>query len=215
MKKLLKKIAITLLSSLITIGVVYGGFTMYAQDLVELPTIQLTFNNAINNYHGGMNGYFNGKMSELNVLLDDETFYTDKEKRKLLLPPEDKVCNSDNLSTYCVSAGALAQYIDYVKLLNTLKDTLATEYGASSIDSILEYTARRNIGIEAEIESAKDVLYSAVSVYNEYRLAYPMHKKYKKIIEDLTKYKLLLKDIRHQVVKFPVKFVDASTSQCE
>ncbi|MBI4231647.1 hypothetical protein HY605_00320 [Candidatus Peregrinibacteria bacterium] len=55
---------------------------------------------------------------------------------------------------------------------------------------------------------------ATVGAYNEYRLAYPMHKKYEEVIDNLIEYKDATEDIKQEVMQFPGKFIDATTSQC-
>ncbi|NIA02276.1 MAG: hypothetical protein GWP15_02750, partial [Nitrospirae bacterium] len=68
--------------------------------------------------------------------------------------------------------------------------------------------------IDKDAKDSKIVLEAAVNVYKEFQSAYPMHKKYKEIINNLTKYKIALGKIRKQTDTFPLRFVDATSDQC-
>ena len=224
--KLYKKIAVSLITSLTTVIIVFGGYTIYAADPSDFKSNAAA--DAFSNYHGEMNAYFNEKMLKLNELMEDENFYKDPKKKELLLPPASidtvndsletivEKCGKDNVSTYCVSIGALRKYTTYVEFLNNLKGTLDLENLAYvPILNALSNMTGRNLKIDEEIDQAQATMKATIAAYNEFRLAYPMHQKYEEIIEDLVKYKLALKDIRKRVAQFPGKFIDATSSQCK
>ena len=224
MKKFLKKIAITFLSAITSVMLVYGGYTIYAGQY-DFQNEYLPYFSVFAGYHQEMNKFFNKKLETLNTLMDSEDFYNDPEKKKLLIPPADldlrnstlnealEACGEENASSYCTSMGALKIYTVYVDTLNGLKDKLEANDSAY-LQLIVENTKNRNEKIDKEIVLARKVMEGTVSAYNEYHLAYPMHKKYEEIIEDLVKYKLALKDIRKRAAQFPIKFIDASSDQC-
>lgn len=224
MKNFLKKIAITFLSAITTVMLVYGGYTIYAKQF-GFQTSNLPYFAVFAGYHKEMNNFFNQKLEKLNKLMNSEDFYNDPGKKKLLVPPQKfdllnstlsealEACGEENVSSYCISMGALEIYSAYVEKLNDLKSTLETNDSAY-LEYIVERTRARNENIDKEIIAAKKIMEGAVAAYNEYHLAYPMHKKYKEIITDLVKYKLTLKDIRKRAAQFPIKFIDASSDQC-
>lgn len=224
--KLYKNITISLISSLISIMVVYGGYTIYAAKPEDFRSSSVA--QAFTTYHGEMNAYFDDKIEKLNILMEDENFYKDEAKKQQLLPPADidvdkdsmetiiEKCGDDNVSTYCVSMGALAKYTNYVQYLNNLKGSLDVDALAYvPIINAMTNMSQRNFNIDKEIAEAEKTMKATLAAYNEYKLAYPMHRKYEEIITGLVKYKLALKDIRKRTVQFPVKFVDATSSQCE
>ncbi len=227
MMKFLKQTVVSILVSIVTVVAVYGGYSIYAKDYAfsGYSTYFLVFNL----YHKEMNEFFNKKMQALNKLMDSENFYNDPEKKKLINPPsiakagpnqkmEDilKACGEENVSSYCVSMGALDIYMAYVGKLNSLKGNLANVEARTSmgLSVVLEATRQQNEAIEEEFNSAKKVMEATVAAYNEYHLAYPMHKKYQEVTKNLIKYKLALKDIRKRTARFPAKFVDSSTVEC-
>lgn len=214
---------------------VYGGYTIYAQD-EENPNFReagLNFSEVFDAYHLEMNNYFNGKIAQLNTLLDQPNFSNKPEFKSPKVDPikdnfeEIVLACENNVSTYCVSMGALDKYIDYVEVLNQLlttlaRDTSSTTTGDGYFDSlgntlgyILTTTEQRNERIKKEFDSAKKVMEATIGAYHEYRLAYPLHKRYEKITTELIKYKLALKDIRKRAMEFPIRFIDSSSSQCE
>lgn len=227
--KLYKNIFVSLLSAVITMMAVYGGYTIYAGDY-PFNKKPMGFDAAFNAYHKEMNKYFNGKIEKLNTLLDQPNFW---EKPDFKAPPLNtdptkpdfekiKEACETNVSTYCVSMGALDRYIEYVKVLDNIVGTLATDYADTSATAftqtaknLIRDTQKRNDRLKAEYESARKVMEATVAAYHEYRLAYPMHKRYEDVMKELIKYKLALKDIRKQAMEFPVKFIDASTTKCE
>ena len=220
-----KKILLSLISAFTTVLLVYGGYTIYAEtnSVPDFREGGLDFPKVFDRYHGEMNTYFNGKLEKLNLLVENPDFFRDKQK--FYAPTMNKnddiktivsKCGEENVSSYCVSMGALSIYMDYVRVLNRLQGELKTPAGDTFIATdILTETSARNAEIKKEIESSKNVMKAAVGAYNEYRLAYSMHKKYQEIIENLIKYKLAIKDVLKQSSQFPINFIDVTTSQCE
>ena len=218
--KLYKNILISFLTALLTTFVVFGGYTIYAQDgePANFRDPDLNFSEVFDAYHAEMNSYFNQKIERLNIILAQPNFLDNEDNKKAFNPPDidsDPTACADNVSTYCVSMGALDKYIDYVNVLNNLVTTLATDTNTRTIENILTNTADRNERIKKEYDSAKQVMEATVAAYHEYRLAMPVHKRYEEIITELIKYKLALKDIRKRAMEFPIRFIDASSSQCE
>ena len=154
---------------------------------------------------------------------------------------EDACLAGDNYSTYCVAYALLMNrqfgYMQYRKALDCRRNIVfdgaaerdqwnsyigAMIYGESSeanVESIyqgqkiLEISARLE-GINREINDAKAALDQTLAAYMELKTAWPMHKKYIEIYENLIKYRDKLAEIRHHVEEFPSKFIDATTTQC-
>ncbi len=72
----------------------------------------------------------------------------------------------------------------------------------------------RNTNIDEEIKIAKKALDQTLSAYDQLRLAWPMHVRYKQIYKDLQDYRDKIVDIRHQVDLYPSKFIDLTTTKC-
>lgn len=215
--KLYKNILISFSTAIVTVFIIFGGYTIYAQHggLHNFRESDLPFFEVFDAYHAEMNSYFNQKIERLNTILAQPNFLQNEDNKKAFNPPADLEACADNVSTYCVSMGALDKYIDYVNVLNNLVTTLATDTDTRTIENILTNTADRNERIKKEYDSAKQVMEATVSAYHEYRLAMPVHKRYEEITTELIKYKLPLKDIRKRAMEFPIRFIDSSSSQCE
>lgn len=231
--KKLEKLKIFLVAMITTVFC-FGSYHLLAAEDDENvedgtdSTENSTFARIKNDYHQKMNDLFNKKFEELAVILEADNFESDKNfnppsriEEPFLDPAEDSLevivqkCGKKNVSTYCVSMESLALYSAYVQELQYLKLGVLEYQGESEISGILSSTNSRNREIDQEIEDARLVMESALSAYNEFRLAYPMHQKYQEIINNLNIYRLNLKDIRERVVGFPSKFVDATTIYCE
>ncbi|MEK7672245.1 MAG: hypothetical protein AAB373_00015 [Patescibacteria group bacterium] len=225
--KIYNKIFVSLGSSLITLMLVFGGYSIYAEDnYYDFQSSGPNFYDVFDAYNGEMNALFNDKISQLNELVEADDFYSNPEKRAKFLPPSSidptkddtativQKCGQDNLSTYCVSIEALERYVVYVKTLQNIRGQIDTSLiGLIPLINVLDNSAKNDEKIDEEIAKAKVVMEATVAAYNEYRLAYPVHKKYQLIATDLIKYKLALKDIRKQVTQFPIEFIDATSSQ--
>ena len=226
--KLFRQILVTFFTATITVVLVYGGYSIYASDVkkVDFRTAD-NFYDAFDGYHGEMNDYFNAKIEKMVELVNTDDFYQNADKKKQFLPPDNlqssdgvdqivQKCGDNNFSSYCVGIGALQVYDLYLMKLNYLKGNLnvGSAPGMSALD-ILRSANNNAQELNKESQDAKTVLEATVAAYNEFRLAYPMHKKYQEILKQLTKYKLILKDIRLRVAEFPVRFVDTTTSKCQ
>lgn len=208
----------------------YGSYTIYAVERVDLYNPDLSYWEVFDLYHGQMNDLFNERLEEMVVLLDSDDYFRNPEKKaRLTIPPEiDRVndslativakCQANeeavNVSSYCVSMEALQYYQDYLKRLELMKGELTAEPD-SNVDSLLLEVADKNSAAELEADRAKDVLTATMSAYEEFANAYPMHQKYREVMTSLLKYKLALKDVRKEVQFFPTKFVDATSSYCQ
>lgn len=214
---------------MMTVVLVYGGYTIYAADTekVNFRTAE-NFYDAFDGYHGEMNEYFNAKIKKMVALVDTPGFYQNVEKKKQFLPPAElkdsddvativQKCGENNLSSYCVGIGALKMYSEYLVRLKYLESNI--DLGSVPVgSSALEVLRSQNSNVQdfrRESQEANAVMEATVAAYNEFRLAYPMHIKYQEILTQLTKYKLIMKDVRLRVAEFPVRFVDASTNKCE
>lgn len=229
--KTYKSIFATFLSAIITVFLVYGGYTIYAEEPEDIQALyddfleEEDFYDAFGDYHGSMNRMFNKKLAKMYEILEDPDFF--KKHKDLLYPPPDIDQKNDdlktvlekcgeNVSTYCVSMRGLDMYIQYLQHIKDMRTTLAkVDLSGIDVQSLIAQTAARNEDIEKEVERAKQALMGTLAVYNEYRLAYPLHKKYEQIITELVKYKLALKDLRLETAQFPQKFVDSSSDQCK
>lgn len=225
MKNYIKHVIVSFVAAIITIFAVYGGYTIYAADTSADYGKFYDFTGVNNSdgfiylkssYHSNMNDYFNYKFAQLTKLVDkEEKFYEHKDFKA---PESDtnliENCKT-NVSTYCVAIGATDLYIAYLEKLNSMKGTMPMiTSSSSSIKLVVDLIATRGDEIDKDAKDAKTVLEAAVNVYKEFQSAYPMHKKYKEIIDNLTKYKIALGKIREQTDTFPLRFVDATSDQC-
>lgn len=224
-----KQTTISLFTAVFVSIFVYGSYTIYAESNVTFDfRKEEDYITAIDRYHGEMNKFFNGKIRTLRELTEDDDFLNDPAKRKVFevptsidkknddLPTIVEKCNENgsNVSTYCVSMEALQIYMEYIRHLEVLKGTFEDSSGGSAMQKVSEMLEKNEI-IEKEVESSRAIMEATIATYNEFSLAYPMHKKYRYIAKELVKYKLILKDIRKRVMLFPIKFIDASSSQCK
>jgi len=229
MIKLLKQILITFFTVIATVVLIYGGYTIYAANGNKINFRSAgNFYDAFEGYNREMNEYFNARISKMVTVVQSDDFYQNADKKKLFLPPDNladgddvnaiiQKCGDTNFSSYCVGIGSLNIYSDYLKKLNFLKSSLdlsSVDQGTNALE-VLRNQSSKAMRIDKESQDAKAVLEATVAAYNEFRLAYPMHRKYQEILKQLTKYKQILKDIRLRVAEFPTRFIDVSTTQCQ
>ncbi len=203
--------------AIITLMLGVGGYTIYAETKKEdfnFSNPKNGFNSVKSNYHRYMNEYFNEKLKIMVDLTEDPNFY---KHPNFTAPKEKSGCTPQNVSTYCVSMGALDIYMNYLQTLNQLKGFLPLgelPEGATTED-LLNADTVENGKIDKEMEEAKSVMLKTVAAYDEFRVAYPVHQRYEDIIKNLIKYKIALGKVKKQTQKFPLKFIDATSAQCK
>lgn len=221
-----KKILITFSTAIVAMMLVYGGYTIYAasKDYYAFQALS-DFSSVKSAYHDSINEFFNDKIDQLMTILKKPEFYKDENfKAPANVNSMDasspnyytKKCGDTNVSTYCVSMGALDLYMAYITTLNNVKQNIPTGqaapqtiYGAEDILSI------NDKAVKAEIVDAKRIMTGTVAVYDEFRRAYPTHKQNQEIIKTLIKYKIALQKIRQTVTSFPLRFIDATSPDCD
>lgn len=152
-----------------------------------------------------------------------------------------QACTEDNYSTYCVAQTLLSSpYFGHMAYRQSLlcrkklvfdssKDISAFKtysdamiLGSKNEQNVTDIyqsqkaleVSGRSVAIDRELSSAKQALDQTLAAYNELKVAWPMHKKYMKIYDDLLKFRDKMVEIRHQVEEFPAKFIDVTTTQC-
>lgn len=226
--KFYKHIAVSFLVAILTIFAVYGGYSLYANTGGTNYDDFYSFNHVSSNasfaelqsaYHSSMNDFFNYKFDLMANLIDNNAkFYEHKDFKA---PKSDsdanitEVCKT-NVSTYCTAMGALDLYLDYLSQLNAMKGTVPLVSSSTpSVKIIMDLVGTRGGEIDQDAKDSKVVMEATISVYNEFQSAYPMHKKYREIIDNLTKYKIALGKIQTQTAEFPLRFIDATSDSCE
>lgn len=223
--KFISKAKISIITTLFTLVFVLGSYSLYARDFREPG---LYYETAFEAYHQELNEFFNKKINHARELLEDDAFMKDEKKRQDFVVPADidyekdslndmiekcKQGEMNNVSPLCVSMESMRIYMDYLEILEEMKSTLVASNENTISGKLLEL-GQKNEAIEKEVEDARLVLENTMVVYNEFLHAYPMHIKYQSIIKQLLQYKLALKDIRKRVQWFPVKFIDATSADC-
>jgi len=191
----------------------YSGYVIYADTINEyidgFADNGDSFETVRRNYHNTMNDYFNEKVDLFLKLIKTKNYVNSPDFKS------DGECSETNVSSYCVSMGALDLYMSYVKTLLEVKSKLPKLDNSSKLESIFSDVSLRDAKIEKEIEDAKVVMEEALKVYDEYKTAYPMHLEYEKIIKSLNKFKVAIKNVREEVDRFPGKFIDATSPTCK
>ncbi len=211
--KFFRNLTTSFLIAIATLVLCYSSYTIYALSDYEFDGPTAGFYNIKTTYHSTMNDFFNDKLELLVDMLEEPSFYSNPD---FLAPDTKEQCTPENVSTYCVSMDALEIYIDYLKTLEIARNDLTViSKDAITISEVLLGSTRIDAEVVAEIDEAKRVMEATIAAYDEFRMAYPMHKKYEIIINNLVKYKLALKDVRRESMRLPEKFIDATTVNCE
>ena len=212
-----KQISISVVAVIISMTGVYGGYTLFADDTeYDAFLKESSFYDAQSAYHSGINDLFDDKIDKLVKIVDtnpnflqDPNFNAPDGANNTNYKTK---CEKDNVSTFCLALQAMDLYLVYVA---HIEDMYAAVESAPTIEAALKKTSGRNKDIENEADQARMVMDAAVKAYDEFRMAYPVHKKFEETIKNLTKYKLLLKGVRNEVSHFPDEFVDSTSKDCE
>ena len=205
-----------LITTVLTASVLFCGYSFVSSAEFPFESPKLGYYPVKLLYHGSMNEYFNGKI---------ELFLTTKLDDPSQFPPAyGGTCPENNVSSYCVSMGAIDRYVAYMKTLDNVTSTLlsvsSTEQPTSGglnnlLEGILSAATNAEDLIKKERQEALAAMEATVNAYNEFRLAYPMHKKYQEILSELTKYRDFLSDVRSKTSNFPAEFSSVTTASCK
>lgn len=208
-----KQTLLSIFTAFVTMTLVYGGYTIYADDEdldFRQPDEGILY--VETTYHRAMNQYFNEKMERLVTILDGDQFEQNPDFNP---PAEGEECTENNVSSYCVSMGATDMYVDLLETLDQMEGNPVQDPEDVSVSEVLRRTNQRDNEIARVIEESQLVLDATLATYNEFRLAYPMHKQYEQVMTNLINYRKSLEGIRNEVTHFPGKFIDASSSYCK
>ena len=167
-------------------------------------------------YHTNMNDYFNEKIKKF--------VETDPDDPSQFPPSDPSTCTDENLSTYCVSMGATDRYVAYMKTLDNVSSTilskseetpLAPGSPQNLVSNILSAATNADSLIKKEREEALAAMDTTINAYNEFRMAYPMHLRYQKIISELNRYRDFLSDMRSKIDTFPAEFSSVTSDSCK
>ncbi|MBT7736273.1 hypothetical protein HN709_01165 [Candidatus Peregrinibacteria bacterium] len=215
--KILKQISITTIAVIISMTGIYGGYTLFADDTKYDSFLEeSSFYSAQSAYHSGMNDLFNDKISKVTTIVDGGDGFLANKNFNAPGGTDNKSykekCGDENVSTLCVALEAMDLYLVYLGYIEGMYGAIED---APTIEEALRKTTQRNDAIEDEADNARRVMEATVKAYDEFRMAYPVHKKFEETIKNLTKYKLLLKDVRNEASHFPEEFIDTTSKDCE
>lgn len=161
---------------------------------------------AISAYHENVNKIFNDK---LEIMVEAEDPITEP-------PSENETCTKNNVSTYCIAEAAVSEYMNFIAGLEEHSAYAAdTSQTSTNLSEITESASSRSQIISLEKEYSLKALDTALAVYNEFQIMYPLHKEYQDIIKVLESYNTALADFRTAMAEWPSDFIDASTTDCK
>jgi len=205
-----------LISSLLTFSVIIFGYSSVFANEFSFESPSLGFYPVKVLYHTNMNDYFNEKIKKF--------VETDPDDPSQFPPSDPSTCTDENLSTYCVSMGATDRYVAYMKTLDNVSSTilskseetpLAPGSPQNLVSNILSAATNADSLIKKEREEALAAMDTTINAYNEFRMAYPMHLRYQKIISELNRYRDFLSDMRSKIDTFPAEFSSVTSDSCK
>jgi hypothetical protein len=189
--------------------------------------------NAVVTYHNDMNELFDAKIK---ILLDDDTTIEQVKAPGYNDDGSPKECESDNVSTYCVSLEAADLYFAFQEALvgdgdgydshvDYYFDEVEDAYSSASedpdsarrqlrLDDVSSEYAERYDLIQDQLEISQRAMNVTLSAYNELYKYYNLHKEYEQVITDLEAYRDELSEMRKWVERYPKHFHDRTTTAC-
>ncbi len=138
-----------------------------------------------------------------------------------------------NVSTFCLAVIMTDQYLAFQKALDSsdegshskhVDDKIKDEEESGGLETLIRTQARIDQSIEdmldrqslinEQVETAKQVLDTAIATYNQLLMYYRIHVAYEGVIESLEEYRDELSSVRNQVEKYPDKFHNVTTTEC-
>src|SRR3989339_1200746 len=190
-----RKQFIALSLSILLLGAcIFGLFKIFIKNpitttyAVNMPNFQTMVDNrtSLNDlsaaHHKYMNDLFNSKVKKIKDLSVITTETT----------ADITSCSEDNISTYCLATQGSEELKAYILALKDF-DSQGLAIDTQSNNSIQNYVYTQGetseVNISQEIDAAIESFDLALTLYDGYLKNYQMHKEYKKIIEDLEKYR--------------------------
>lgn len=181
----------------------------------ELFSDDMNLDEVRETYHGAINATFNEAFKQIT-----------SGNANIKSVENESECGPDkeplNASTYCIAMRTASIYEKYEDTMLTRRTALfdANEMQDASLpfykqSEILSKMYNRADTIEKDLKNSREALDTTLRAYKEFQYAYPMHKSYEETFKLLVKYRDFMAEIRAQIEKFPSKFIDASTSNCQ
>ena len=137
-----------------------------------------------------------------------------------------KINKYKNVSSYCVAIGAAKAHLIFTnKMQMVTKDTIPSidpkfqkikqTTTRSPILDMQNQVIKNQKFADNAITKSEATIRQSLEIYDEFKLAYPMHKKLQKIRNSLITYKLVMKKLTNQARYIPGKFIDVTSKDCE
>ncbi len=124
-------------------------------------------------------------------------------------------CSEDNVSTFCLAVRMNAEYdLFKAEMLNRVDQFDVVENG-TYLDQAIDADRSRGESIEREINNAALAMDLLLSGYNQIQVVYPVHRELGTLFQNLEAFRDELANTRDIVEKFPARFNDAVTLDCQ
>jgi len=227
--KIYKRIIVTFVTAILTVMLVYGGYTIYALGKYDfqLPLINNFLWSTKAVYQATMNQFFNDKVADFLAIYKAKGATAFQDSRMIAPSIKDPsaieearakcIKDTKNLSPYCVSVQALDMYIAYIATLENMRANIpiSVQTGVATLPTVNDFIDKRERDIIQEIDNSQKELETVVAVYDQFLFNWPIHIKLNETKKELITYKNKLKKIRQKVERFPGKFVDNTSTKCE
>ncbi len=124
-------------------------------------------------------------------------------------------CSEDNVSTFCLAVRMNAEYDLFKAEMLKRTDEFEPLESGTYLDQAINADRSRGESIEREINNAALAMDLLLSGYNQIQVVYPVHRELGTLFQNLEAFRDELANTRDIVEKFPARFNDAVTLECQ
>lgn len=165
-----------------------------------------SLDDAISHYHETQNNLLNSRM---------EKFIEEVDRANLKPVNSEEECTDDNFTAFCTATVALKEYDAFQKAMDThYRFIIPQNIGSNTALDVAIDTSVQENRIDSELSYSSEALKLSIKAYGEFLKFYPLHKSYQTTTKLLQQYNDKLENIRSNIDSYPIKFIDAQTTQC-
>ncbi len=124
-------------------------------------------------------------------------------------------CSEDNVSTFCLAVRMNSEYDLFKTEMLKRTDEFEPLENGTYLDQAINADRSRGESIEREINNAALAMDLLLSGYNQIQVVYPVHRELGTLFQNLEAFRDELANTRDIVEKFPARFNDAVTLECQ